>query len=315
MTGIRRITLTAAPFAIAAIAYAGILLTHHDRLPEQLATHFSWDGTANGFMGRGAALWFGTGLLVTLGALFTVLALAAKDSPASRATTVIGACTAVTLGYPLILTAVVNTDAQDPAAVRLPLWHLAVPLAGCLATVAVLWRLLGREGRPAPGAGAPSLPLADGEAVAWSRTVASRLMLLVGIAVTAGGLLILVFGPWWAGLPQLLVAPLCLAFARIRVTVDRRGLTVASAFLPGPRLAVPLGGITGADSVRVDPVGDFGGWGYRIRPNRQGVLLRSGEALSVLTAGGREYVVTVDDSATAAALLNGLVNRHAKGLG
>ncbi|HZF87846.1 hypothetical protein [Streptomyces sp.] len=31
----------------------------------------------------------------------------------------------------------------------------------------------------------------------------------------------------------------------------------------------------------------------------------------VRTAGGRDYVVTVDDSTTGAALLNGLVNRDA----
>jgi hypothetical protein len=102
----------------------------------------------------------------------------------------------------------------------------------------------------------------------------------------------------------------CAPFAGVRVTVDRRGLTVASTVLPRPRLALPLGSIVSASSIQVNAMGDFGGWGYRIRPNRRGVVLRSGEALSVRTVGKREYVVTVDDSTTAAALLNGLVNRH-----
>lgn len=39
-------------------------------------------------------------------------------------------------------------------------------------------------------------------------------------------------------------------------------------------------------------------------------MLRSGEALVVRRAGGREFAVTVDDSATAAALLNTLAHRE-----
>ncbi|MFE4663528.1 hypothetical protein ACFRI7_01700 [Streptomyces sp. NPDC056716] len=39
-------------------------------------------------------------------------------------------------------------------------------------------------------------------------------------------------------------------------------------------------------------------------------MLRSGEALSVRTTGGREYVITVDDATTAAAPLNALVERR-----
>lgn len=42
------------------------------------------------------------------------------------------------------------------------------------------------------------------------------------------------------------------------------------------------------------------------------MVLRSGEALGVRTTSGREYVVTVDDSTTAAALLNALVDRQAR---
>ncbi|MFG2978261.1 hypothetical protein ACGFYY_35415 [Streptomyces sp. NPDC048331] len=120
------------------------------------------------------------------------------------------------------------------------------------------------------------------------------------------------FASWPFGLALLVLGLVCTVISTVRVSVDRRGVTVGSALLPRPRLPLPLplATITSAATTRIDPVADFGGWGYRLRPNRRGVVLRSGEALSVRTTSGTEYLVTVEDSTTAAALLNGLVERH-----
>lgn len=312
MNAIRRGTLTAVPFSVAAAVYVGLFLARYDRLPGRIATHFSADGKADDFVSRAAALWFGGGLLVGLGLLFTVLTVHGKDGAGSRLTAAVGVGTAVTLGYPLVVTVLVNTDVQDPAKVQLPMWHMAVLLLAGVAAGALSWWLIGAGPSPAPVPPIPSLPLAEDEAATWSRAVFSRALLFVSGALAACGLFALATGPWWTGLLPLVLSLACCAFASIRVTVDRRGLTVASTVLPRPRLSVPLGNIVGADSVEVNAVGDFGGWGYRIRPDRRGMVLRSGEALSARTAGGREYVVTVDDSTTAAALLNGLVDRHVR---
>ncbi|MFE4689786.1 DUF1648 domain-containing protein [Streptomyces sp. NPDC056749] len=313
MTAIsRRTALTAVPFAVATIAYVGTFLTHYDRLPERIATHFSFDGSPDGFMGRASALWVGGALLVGLGLLFTVLTATAERRAGTRLNAAIGAGTAAALGYPLVVTVLVNSDTQGAAEAQMPVRHVAALLFGGLLTGALAWWLSGAKPRPAPAPAAPSLALADGEAAAWSRTEVSRVLLLTAAAVTIAGVSTAAFGAWRIGLPLLVVGLVCLAFTGVRVTVDRRGLTIASTLLPRPRLALPLGSITGAGSVQVDAMGEFGGWGYRIRPNRRGVLLRSGEALSVRTTGGREYVVTVDDSTTAAGLLNGLADRHAR---
>jgi hypothetical protein len=311
MTNTYRGTLTAAPFGIATAAYVGIFVAHYDRLPGQIATHFSGGGDADGFMSRPTALWSASGLLIGLGLLFTVLTTAARDSSGSRLTAAIGVGTAVTLGYPLILTVLVNSDVQDPADVRLPMWHVAVLLFSGVSAGALAWWTVGAGQRPEPTPPALSLRLAEGETAAWSRTSVFRPMLFVASAVAVTGLSAVAFASWWAGLPLLVLSLSCFAFSAVRVTVDRRGLAVTSTVLPRPRLTLPLGDIRGAGSIQVNAVGDFGGWGYRIRPNRRGVVLRSGEALSVRHTGGREYVVTVDDSTTAAALLNGLVDRHA----
>ncbi|MEH0554717.1 DUF1648 domain-containing protein [Streptomyces sp. B21-101] len=313
MTVLRRCALTAVPFGVATAAYVGVFLASYDRLPGRIATHFSGDGEADGFTSRTAALWIGSGLLVGLGLLFTVLALVSKESPGGRLTAAVGAGTAVTLGYPLVLTVLFNADVQDPAQVQLPMWHMAVLLLAGVATGTLVWWLTSGVPRSAPARLSPALVLAEGETAAWSRTVTSRALLIPAGVVALSGLFAVTFGLWQVGLLPLLLGLTCAPFAGVRVTVDRRGVSVASTVLPRPRLALPLRSIVSASSVQINAMGDFGGWGYRIRPNRRGVVLRSGEALSVRTAEGREYVVTVDDSTTAAALLNGLVDRHAAG--
>ncbi|MET9522044.1 hypothetical protein [Streptomyces coeruleorubidus] len=78
-------------------------------------------------------------MLVGLGLLFTVLALVSKESSKSRLTAAVGAGTAVTLGYPLVLTVLVNTDVQNPAEVQLPMWHVAVLLLAGVATGGLTW--------------------------------------------------------------------------------------------------------------------------------------------------------------------------------
>ncbi|MFE2045071.1 DUF1648 domain-containing protein [Streptomyces sp. NPDC059477] len=311
MTALRRCALPAVPFGVATVAYLGVFLAGYDRLPDRIATHFSGGGTADGFMSRTAALWAGGGLLVGLGVLFTVLTVTAGGGAKARLPAAAGAGTAVTLGYPLVITVLVNTGVQDPADVRLPLWHVAVLLLAGLTTAAVVWRLIDAGPDHATTPPVPALPLAEGEAAAWSRTVRSPALLCPAALMALGGLFALLLGPWWSGPLFLVLGLACAASGAVRVTVDRRGVTVASTLLPRPRLALPLTGVERAGSVRVHAVGDFGGWGYRVRPDRRGVVLRSGEALSVRTTGGREYVVTVDDATTAAALLNALVERRA----
>ncbi|MFD5815786.1 DUF1648 domain-containing protein [Streptomyces sp. NPDC127038] len=315
MTTIRRCALAAGPFAVAAAVYAGLFRANRDRLPGRMATHFALDGTADGFMSRDAALWSGIGLTIGVGVLFTVLAAVATKKTGARLTAALGAGTAVLLGCPLIATVVADADAgvHDPAGARLPVWLPAVLLLlVCAATGALIRRLAKAAPRPSTAPPTASLPLVEGEVAAWSRTVVTRALLVPAAAVTLGGLLTAVSGPWQVGLPLFVLGLACAPIAAVRVTVDRRGLTVASTMLPRPRLAVPLDAIADAGSARIDAMGDFGGWGYRILPHRRGVVLRSGEALSVRTAKGREYVVTVDDATTAAALLNGLVNRRAE---
>ena len=70
-----------------------------------------------------------------------------------------------------------------------------------------------------------------------------------------------------------------------------------------------------ASVIDVSPLRDFGGWGWRVgHGGRTGIVLRSGEALLVEQTGGRSLVITVEDAAQGAALLNTMAVR-ARGRG
>ncbi|WP_306313388.1 DUF1648 domain-containing protein [Streptomyces hydrogenans] len=301
----------ALPSALAAVTYVALLAVWSDRLPDPLATHFSYGGEADGFTGRAAFTAVGAALLLTLGAGWTVLV---------RRGALWGAwLTAGLTGTLLVLVVHDNLDAADPADVVSPLSHLAVAAAaGAVLALAghALSRLVPPEEHegagPAVHPDAPRLDLGAGELAGWSRATASAPLTALGLLFLAGGAVAVLLGPWPLLLIAVAVAVPGLALARIRVSVDRHGLTVRSTLTPRPRVHVPLDDITAADVRPVDALREFGGWGYRVRAHRSGVVLRSGEALVVRRGNGREFAVTVPDARTAAALLNTLVERRGR---
>ncbi len=55
-----------------------------------------------------------------------------------------------------------------------------------------------------------------------------------------------------------------------------------------------------------------GGWGWRVVRSGSAIVLRACDALEVTFPNGRPFAVTVDDAATGAAVLNGLVARFVR---
>jgi hypothetical protein len=163
-----------------------------------------------------------------------------------------------------------------------------------------------------PPADAPRIPLAPGERVAWSAWTSVSAPVLTVLFVALLPLAIpaaLGVVPVFLGLIAVFVLVLSATRMAARVWVDERGLTVRSP-LGWPTRTVPLAEIAAAAAVRVDPIRDFGGWGYRIgRGGRSGVVLRRGPALEVTRGDGRRFLVTVEGAAEAAALLTALTAR------
>ncbi|MCX4981920.1 DUF1648 domain-containing protein [Streptomyces sp. NBC_00572] len=305
----------ALPFDLAIATYLILLAVWDDRIPDTLATHFGGDGSrADGFTGRVAFAVISVGLLLVLRIGWRVLV---------RRTALWGAwATAGFAGTLLVLVLWDNLDAVDPARVTSPLTNLALAAA-----VAAVLALVGRgltllvppgdpAGQPAETDG-PRLTLGASEVAGWSRATASLPLFLIGVIalVIPVGLVQELWPDALLALPGLVIGVPCLALARIRVTVDRRGVTVRPSLFSWPRVRVPLDEVAGA-SVRDLDIStvhtDFGGWGYRVRGHRTGIMLHSGEALVVRRNSGREFAVTVPDAHTAAALLNTLAERHGK---
>ncbi|MFF9013370.1 DUF1648 domain-containing protein [Streptomyces sp. NPDC014870] len=299
----------ALPFLLVIAAHLTVLGLTADRLPDPLATHFAADGRADGWTGPTAFLLLSSGLLAGLGVGWTALV---------RRPALWGAwLTAGATGALMLLLVRDNLDVTDSAEVVSPLANLTVAAgAGGVAALVgwALTRLVPAEQAPEAreGVGGETLPLGPGEVAGWSRATGSRPMTVAGAVLVAAAPVAALPAPWPVALVLGAAGLLVLSLSRLRVTVDRRGLTVRSALTPWPRLAVPLDEVAGASAREIDALTEFGGWGYRVRAHRTGLVLRSGEALVVRRESGREFAVTVSDARTAAALLNTLAERRGR---
>ncbi|UED87053.1 DUF1648 domain-containing protein [Streptomyces profundus] len=325
MSRARDIGLVAVPFAVASTAYLITAIRLYDRLPDRVATHFDGSGTADGFVSRDLAVIGGLATLVLTGLVMVLSVRLGRFAP-PRPLVAVGAAVATVTGVLLTRTLIVNADLTDPAAAETPLWWLPL-IFGLAALVGWgAWLLAGRGGASnegAPWADAaetpvPAMPLRDGENAVWSRSVGSRALVAGAVLAALAGVVPLAMGDWGPGFVVSMVAVLVIAVlvgacAAARVTVSERGVLVDLPLLPRPRVSVPMERVVDASVRQVRPVADFGGWGYRVRAGASGLVLRSGEALSVRLADGRAFVVTVDDAETAAALLNGLAERRRGG--
>ena len=157
--------------------------------------------------------------------------------------------------------------------------------------------------------------LAPGEIAGWSRTVmaspAFYWVVISGIVVAAAGAALAIWatsGRAWPAvfIPVLLVIALAVT-AGWRVSAGPSGLTVRGIF-GLPVFRVRSADIAGVVAVGIHPMRDFSGWGIRgsLGPDghlRTGIIVRAGDAIQVTRRNGKQLVVTVDDAATAAAVL------------
>ncbi|GAA1768637.1 DUF1648 domain-containing protein [Agromyces humatus] len=316
-----------APVVITAIAVV-LMLVWLPEVPATVATHWSGDGGPDGFAPAWTVPLFtavlGGGLAALFAAIVLVPSREGEWGPTQRllGAVALGATTlvAVTLTWSFGMQRGLE-DAHDAPGVLLP---LAVGVGAALLTGIAGWfaqpNVVTSGGSGATVQAVDALALAPGERAVWVRTTTMSGPAMLGItagiiALAVGTIALGVTGSpaWWTMLATTLVL-LVLACATFvfRVRVDRAGLTVRSS-IGVPRFRIPLGDIAEAGVTTVQPSAEFGGWGLRIGlDGRFGVVLHSGEALQVARRDGRVFVVTVDDAATAAALLEALTEREVR---
>lgn len=158
-------------------------------------------------------------------------------------------------------------------------------------------------------------PLGASESAAWFTTLrVPMLMTLAAGTVLAAIVVAVVLVPREViAAPAvtvllLLVAAVCLAFSRIRVSIDARGLRVVSSLFHFPIAHVALERVKSARAVDIK-AREWGGWGYRIMPGRTAVVVSGTRGILVERDNGTHFAVTVPSPELPAALLTTLATR------
>jgi hypothetical protein len=167
---------------------------------------------------------------------------------------------------------------------------------------------------PAAPAASTELPLGETESGAWYTALTVPMFVVLTVvavvaAVGAGVYSVMTDGAGMsAAVALVLVAGAGLTFARLRVTVDRRGLRVISSLFRLPLKRIPLADVAFARAEPLRPL-EWGGFGYRILPGRSAVVLAGGPAIVVERRNGTVFAVTVPEAELPAALLSTLASR------
>ncbi|MEU6065434.1 MULTISPECIES: hypothetical protein [Streptomyces] len=118
---------------------------------------------------------------------------------------------------------------------------------------------------------------------AWTSGVAPLVMSVVGCI--AAGLLVL-FGT--------------LAFVHVDLKLDRECVEVRCGHMGVPRRRIPLDQVAGAEFAPIVTPRNWGGWGYRWRPEKgTAVVVRRGEGVVLRLWDGHTFTITVDNAESA----------------
>lgn len=299
-----------APIAIAAAAVV-LILIWLPGLPDQVVMHWGANGP-DGFGSPALFVWIQVIVGLSIPLLMTLPVLATMRESWGVTCRFLGA---MSLGVSVLIAvasagsvAIQRGDADGSGIGAV----LGIGFAGMLVFGVIGWFLQPRVTTAQTSGRAAHLDLAPGERAAWFGTAAMGrtgvvflvLAVLILIAITVWVLLMDPGAGWILAIVTALVILLIATTLVFRIRVSADGLRVHS-IAGWPRWSIPASEITEARAVQVNPMAEFGGWGVRFAVDgRMGVVLRTGEGLQVTRHSGRTFVVTTDDAATAASVLN-----------
>lgn len=175
---------------------------------------------------------------------------------------------------------------------------------------------------PRPESGAPQV---------WTGRASNRIQWVLaaaGAACLALGIQLAVEGPDASGLAPLVMSVVgCLAvgllvlfgtvaFTHVHVRVDREAVDVRCGHIGLPRRRIPLDEVSGARLAPLISPRNWGGWGYRWRPEEgTAVVVRRGPGVIIDLGGGRRFTVTVDDAEGAVQAISDWLRLRARPVG
>jgi len=163
----------------------------------------------------------------------------------------------------------------------------------------------------------------------WTGRASNRvqwLLALGGAAIVALGVELAVDSAWTSGVAPLvmsvvgciaaglLVLFLTLGFVHVALKVDMECLEVRCGHIGVPRRRIPLAHVAGAEfAPHVNPR-QWGGWGYRWRPEKgTAVVVRRGEGVVLQLWDGHTFTITVDDAESAVRVIRARLRTGAAG--
>lgn len=299
--------------ALLSLVCLALALSWHGRLPDPVATHFGPRGEPNGWMSLNADYAINIVILLGLNALNLCIALSGMMRGKSGLAS--GAILSGSIGLTstlLLTTLYIQLDGAEPNLGASGFLVGLIAAAVCAAVTALTFPVRATEPEksdPASAERGPREPLRAGEKVAFFGAQSGCPVLITMVsALVLGSAILVAFASWWAVAVTLLVGIIAIPFlSYLRVRVDESG--VAWAFGFGiPRGAVALRDIESAESIDINPL-DFGGWGYRLRPNTLGLIVRGGPGIRVHRKTGRDIVISLAEPDEAVETLRQLLAR------
>lgn len=288
------------------------------RLPDPMATHFSFDGRADGFISPGTFIAATVGAAVATAVVFGALAMTGVSS--TRTGRIVSGVGAGSIALaPLLMVAVAHpqTGMSDASEATLPMPGTIAAFVACIVVGVLVATFIHPPAEPegTVPAAAP-VEVTESTHAAWfGRGRASSTMLLIlalAVAVTAIPAAFAIRGGETdlaivLGASAALVALATWIFAVVRVRIDATG--VRWSLGPGlPRGHVPIDDIRSVTAVELKAA-DWGGWGYRLGGEGTAILLRGGQGLRIDRATGKALFIGVDDAARGAELAQAYLRR------
>ncbi|MGO3678297.1 MAG: hypothetical protein ACTJF6_04240 [Microbacteriaceae bacterium] len=299
-------------------------------LPAELPTHWGASGPADGASAAGPFFGWMLGISLAAAIVGTVMIVApVRGKWVQRATAgVIGAVAFFPLAM-WITSAAPSRGVTDPYTVELGAWFALLMLAPAYGLLPLV--IYPKIDNPAievvADAEVEPVELEPGEVASWSRTIVSKMFVIMTILLTV--LQAAIYIPvimtegishlHWSVIVAVLVVLLVAAFCVYRVSVDWRGLRVTSGLFGFPIKRLSPEQIVKAEVAEINP-GEWGGWGYRIAPGRSAIVLKQGPGFVVTQANGKLFAVTLERPEEPVSVMQGLLDASkrrgdGKGLG
>jgi hypothetical protein len=165
----------------------------------------------------------------------------------------------------------------------------------------------------------------------WTGRATNRvqwLLALVGAACMALGIELAVDSAWTSGVAALVMSVVgciaagllvlfgTLAFVHVDLKLDKEALEVRCGHMGLPRRRIPLSHVAGADFTALVTPRQWGGWGYRWRPEKgTAVVVRRGEGIVLRLWDGHTFTITVDNAESAVRVIRARLRASGPGSG